>query len=88
MGTIRKRKRKIENVYYAEVRQKNSKSIGKTFLKRSNATRWVKEVEYQLERQSYVDFRNTVVILTSNIGASLIKGGQSFGFGKKLESLF
>ena len=31
----------------------------------------------------HVDFRNTVVILTSNIGASLIKGGQSFGFGKK-----
>ncbi len=59
MGTIRKRKRKSENVYYAEVRQKNSKSIGKTFLKRSNATRWIKEVEYQLERQSYVDFRNT-----------------------------
>ena len=32
-----------------------------------------------------VDFRNTVVILTSNIGADLIKGGQSFGFGKREE---
>lgn len=29
-----------------------------------------------------VDFRNTIVILTSNIGSDLIKGGQSFGFGK------
>ncbi|MCH2146594.1 MAG: ATP-dependent Clp protease ATP-binding subunit, partial [Phycisphaerales bacterium] len=33
----------------------------------------------------HVDFRNTVVILTSNIGADLIKGGQSFGFGKREE---
>ena len=32
-----------------------------------------------------VDFRNTIVILTSNIGSDLIKGGKSFGFGKKEE---
>ena len=59
MGTIRKRKSKRGNVYYAEVRQKNSKSIGKTFLKRSNATNWIREVEYQLDKQTYVDFRET-----------------------------
>jgi len=29
-----------------------------------------------------VDFRNTVMILTSNIGADLIKGGGGFGFRK------
>ena len=29
-----------------------------------------------------VDFRNTILILTSNIGADLIKSGQAFGFGK------
>ena len=34
-----------------------------------------------------VDFRNTIVILTSNIGADLIKGGQSFGFGKREEAI-
>ena len=34
-----------------------------------------------------VDFRNTVVILTSNIGSDLIKGGQSFGFGKREEAM-
>lgn len=34
-----------------------------------------------------VDFRNTVVILTSNIGSDLIKGGQSFGFGKREETM-
>ena len=33
----------------------------------------------------HVDFRNTIVILTSNIGSDLIKGGQSFGFGKNEE---
>jgi ATP-dependent Clp protease ATP-binding subunit ClpC len=34
-----------------------------------------------------VDFRNTIVILTSNIGADMIKGGQSFGFGKREETI-
>ena len=32
-----------------------------------------------------VDFRNTILIMTSNIGAEIIKGGQSFGFGKREE---
>jgi ATP-dependent Clp protease ATP-binding subunit ClpC len=30
-----------------------------------------------------VDFRNTILIMTSNIGADLIKGGGGFGFSKK-----
>ncbi|MBC8522735.1 ATP-dependent Clp protease ATP-binding subunit [PVC group bacterium] len=34
-----------------------------------------------------VDFRNTIVIMTSNIGADMIKGGQSFGFGKREETM-
>lgn len=33
-----------------------------------------------------VDFRNTIVIMTSNIGADLIKGGGGFGFQKRTES--
>ncbi len=32
-----------------------------------------------------VDFKNTILIMTSNIGADLIKGGSQFGFGKKSE---
>lgn len=31
----------------------------------------------------HVDFRNVILIMTSNIGADLIKGGQNFGFGKR-----
>jgi len=34
----------------------------------------------------HVDFRNAVMILTSNIGADLIKGGGGFGFGKRTEA--
>jgi len=34
----------------------------------------------------HVDFRNAVLILTSNIGSDLIKGGGGFGFGKRTES--
>ncbi len=30
-----------------------------------------------------VDFRNCILIMTSNIGADLIKGGAGFGFGKR-----
>tara|TARA_B100001059_G_scaffold15758_2_gene12947 strand:- start:4033 stop:6555 length:2523 start_codon:yes stop_codon:yes gene_type:complete len=32
-----------------------------------------------------VDFKNSILIMTSNIGADLIKGGQSFGFGQREE---
>ncbi|HYE02732.1 MAG TPA: AAA family ATPase, partial [Phycisphaerales bacterium] len=31
----------------------------------------------------HVDFRNTIMIMTSNIGADLIKGGGGFGFGRR-----
>ncbi|MCP4837396.1 MAG: AAA domain-containing protein, partial [Phycisphaera sp.] len=31
----------------------------------------------------HVDFKNVILIMTSNIGADLIKGGASFGFAKR-----
>ncbi len=31
----------------------------------------------------HVDFRNTIIIMTSNIGSELIKGGGGFGFQKR-----
>ncbi|MFZ9692682.1 MAG: ATP-dependent Clp protease ATP-binding subunit, partial [Phycisphaerales bacterium] len=31
----------------------------------------------------HVDFKNVILIMTSNIGADLIKGGAGFGFGKR-----
>jgi len=34
-----------------------------------------------------VDFRNTILIMTSNIGADLIKGGGGFGFQKKSDGV-
>ncbi|HYF15678.1 MAG TPA: ATP-dependent Clp protease ATP-binding subunit [Phycisphaerales bacterium] len=33
-----------------------------------------------------VDFRNTVIIMTSNLGSDIIKGGAGFGFGKRTEA--
>ncbi|MEO1534098.1 MAG: ATP-dependent Clp protease ATP-binding subunit [Planctomycetota bacterium] len=35
----------------------------------------------------HVDFRNTVIIMTSNIGADLIKGGAGFGFQKRSDGV-
>ena len=32
-----------------------------------------------------VDFKNTVIIMTSNLGSDIIKGGAGFGFGKRTE---
>ncbi len=34
-----------------------------------------------------VDFKNTVLIMTSNIGADLIKGGAGFGFTKRSDNV-
>ncbi len=34
----------------------------------------------------HVDFKNVILIMTSNIGADLIKGGQQFGFTKRGDS--
>ena len=33
----------------------------------------------------HVDFKNVILIMTSNLGADIIKGGASFGFGKRSE---
>lgn len=33
-----------------------------------------------------VDFRNTIMIMTSNLGSEIIKGGAGFGFGKRTEA--
>jgi len=33
----------------------------------------------------HIDFRNTIVIMTSNIGADVIRGGSAFGFTKRSE---
>jgi ATP-dependent Clp protease ATP-binding subunit ClpC len=33
-----------------------------------------------------VDFKNTILIMTSNIGADLIKGGGGFGFAKRTDT--
>jgi ATP-dependent Clp protease ATP-binding subunit ClpC len=33
----------------------------------------------------HVDFKNVILIMTSNIGADMIKGGQRFGFGQRDE---
>jgi ATP-dependent Clp protease ATP-binding subunit ClpC len=33
----------------------------------------------------HVDFKNVILIMTSNLGADVIKGGSTFGFGKRSE---
>jgi ATP-dependent Clp protease ATP-binding subunit ClpC len=33
----------------------------------------------------HVDFRNCIIIMTSNLGADVIKGGNAFGFTKRAE---
>jgi ATP-dependent Clp protease ATP-binding subunit ClpC len=33
----------------------------------------------------HVDFKNVILIMTSNLGADVIKGGATFGFGKRSE---
>ena len=55
MAHIRKRNGK----WIAEVRKKDFKKIQKTFLKKSNATNWVQEIEYQMDKNQYEDFSDS-----------------------------
>ncbi len=34
----------------------------------------------------HIDFRNTIMIMTSNLGSDIIKGGAGFGFSKRTET--
>jgi hypothetical protein len=52
MATITKRK---SGKWTAEVRT-HKKYISKTFIKKSNASNWAKEIEYQLDREQLLKF--------------------------------
>ncbi len=56
MAHLKKRK---NGKWTAEIRQPDNKYISKTFLKKSNATNWAREVEYQLDKQQYEDFSDS-----------------------------
>ena len=58
MATITKRK---SGKWTAEVRT-HKNYISKTFIKKSNASNWAKEIEYQLDREQYEDFSESVRI--------------------------
>ena len=55
MAHIRKRNGK----WIAEIRKKDFNKIQKTFLKKSNATNWVQEIEYQMDKNQYEDFSDS-----------------------------
>jgi integrase len=52
MAHIRKRNGK----WIAEIRKKDFKKIQKTFLRKSNATNWAKEIEYLMDKNQYQDY--------------------------------
>ena len=56
MAHLKKRK---SGKWTAEIRQPDNKYISKTFLKKSNASNWAREVEYQLDKQQYEDFSDS-----------------------------
>ena len=58
MATITKRR---SGKWCAQIRSHN-KYISKTFLKKSNASAWAKEIEYQLDRDQYEDFSDSARI--------------------------
>ena len=55
MATISKRK---NGKWTAQIRT-HKRYISKTFLKKSNASNWAKEIEYQLDREQYEDFSDS-----------------------------
>ena len=58
MATIQKRK---SGKWTAQIRS-HKKYISKTFLKKSSASAWAKEIEYQLDRDQYEDFSDSARI--------------------------
>ena len=56
MAHLKKRK---SGKWTAEIRQPDNKYISKTFLKKSNASNWAREMEYLLDKQQYEDFSDS-----------------------------
>lgn len=50
MGSIRKKR---DNRYQAQVRRQGQRSIGKSFIFRQDAERWIREVEAKIDRGEY-----------------------------------
>ena len=58
MATVNKLK---SGKWCAQIRS-HKKYISKTFIKKSNASAWAKEIEYQLDRDQYEDFSDSARI--------------------------
>ena len=56
MAHLKKRK---SGKWTAEIRQPDNKYISKTFLKKSNASNWAREMEYLLDKKQYEDFSDS-----------------------------
>ena len=56
MATIRKQK---NGKWRAEIRQQNNRYLSKTFFNKGSASKWAKETEHKLEKESYEEFRDT-----------------------------
>ena len=50
----------------AEVRR-NHRYIGKTFLSKGHASKWVKDTELKLEKEQYEDFRDSAHLSLGNL---------------------
>jgi integrase len=66
MAYIRKRFGK----WQVEIKKKNTKSVFKTFIQKSNASKWAKEIEYQIDREQYEDFSDSAKL---SLGDLLIR---------------
>ena len=63
MAYIRKRFGK----WQVEIKRKNTKSVFKTFIQKSSASKWAKEIEYQLDREQYEDFSDSAKLSLGDI---------------------
>ena len=59
MATIRK----LENgKWQVSIRKSNHKAIYKTFIEKTVARKWAREVESQIEKDTYTDYGNAETI--------------------------
>ena len=59
MGSIRKR----GNRYQAQVRRSGQQSIGKSFVLRQDAERWIREIEAKMDRGEFREYQSPTLLL-------------------------
>ena len=61
MASILKRKRKQKTTYLVFIRRKGIKPIRKSFINKSDAQKWARGIERELDQGRYIDYLGNII---------------------------